>query len=120
MSDFSPYKDLAEVSLGGLLAEYASSYGDYDEEPTEAERSEAVEEFLADAGRFPGVGDSWTAPGEPRSTPTTPARRLRDAGPPVVSQRASRCRGCGQARRGRGVGHLAGHEALRRYRTRSD
>ena len=49
---------------------------DYDEEPTEAQRAEAVEEFLADAGRFPGVGDSLDRarqaeidadyPGEPR------------------------------------------------------
>ena len=58
MSDIRPYRDLDEVPLGGPLAEYASSYDDYSEEPTEAERAEAVEEFLADAGRFPGVGDS--------------------------------------------------------------
>ena len=58
MSDFSPYEDLDAAPLEGPLGEYAAYYDDYDEEPTEAERAEAVEEFLADAGRFPGVGDS--------------------------------------------------------------
>lgn len=58
MSDFLPYEDLDEVPLDGPLAEYAAHYDDYDEEPTEAERAAAVEEFLDDVGRFPGVGDS--------------------------------------------------------------
>ena len=82
MSDFSPYEDLDGAPLKGPLAEYAAFYDDYDEEPTEAERAAAVEEFLADAGRFPGVGDSLDRarqaeidadyPGEtpPRSGPT--------------------------------------------------
>ena len=58
MSESSPADDLDMAPLDGPLAEYAAHYDDYDEEPTEAEHAEAVEAFLADAGRFPGVGDS--------------------------------------------------------------
>ncbi len=56
MSDLSPHED-HDVAVGGPLAEYAAYYVDYDSEPTEAERAEAVEQFLADCGRFPGVAD---------------------------------------------------------------
>ena len=59
MSGFSPYQDsaLADTTPDGELARYAAFYDDYDDEPTEAERVEAVEQFLADGGRFPGVAD---------------------------------------------------------------
>ncbi len=59
MAGSSPCEDRAlhNTAPGGALAQYAACYDDYDDEPTEAERSEAVEQFLADGGRFPGVAD---------------------------------------------------------------
>lgn len=59
MSGRSPHEghDVAESAVDGPLAEYAAYYDDYDSEPTEAERAEAVEQFLADCGRFPGVAE---------------------------------------------------------------
>lgn len=58
VSDLSLRDDLDEVPVVGPLAEFAAFYDDYDEAPTDAERAAAVEEFLADVGRFPGVGES--------------------------------------------------------------
>ena len=58
MSDSSLDEDLAGEPSEDPLAEFAAFYDDFDDEPTEAERVAAVDEFLADAGRFRGVGDS--------------------------------------------------------------
>ena len=72
MSDLWPCEDLDGAPLGGPLAEHDAFYDDYDEEPTEAghaeaDRAEAVEEFLADAGRLAGaVGGDLASPGAGR------------------------------------------------------